>query len=550
MYVIKSNLNYSKKKIAIFLFLIVLCSFGLKYITLDLATIPQNDVIGYALQGISLINGDLSQPPRKTLGWPIFSYPILSSNMNGEFFDLLNSLRLFSFSISIISIYPMYMLSRRFFNEKYSLVASFLFAIEPHLSHNAGLGLSEPIFILLIILTTYFVLSKNLKLVYLAFFLTGLVWWVRFNGIIMLPILIIVFFLTFRKTSKLIPKLLLGIVFFLIIASPMLIQRYEQFGDPFYFSQKDSFYRGNIVDIVAENTKNSSYSLFDYISEHGIFQFVIKFLITGLFNLLQQVIILSFPFLIFLVPIGMFFSVRAFDQDQKYTYVNWIVLLGNLVVFVTYFAVVQERRLLFHVIPFLIIFAVIPIQRLIEYGLSTFSLTQNQKMVSLLIVLFIVGILSIAFTARYEMPDVIENNEKVEFSKYVISNYNGTMLNVGDSLRMLKYVNYVEPFGDFRTYRANNNLNSDIYQDVKIISISAKSFKDLISIGEQYDLKYIVINNRDDLESSYPFLQKIYDADESHPYLTKVFDSKSVGYEKLEVKIFKINYLIFRENTH
>ena len=43
------------------------------------------------------------------------------------------------------------------------------------------------------------------------------------------------------------------------------------------------------------------------------------------------------------------------------------------------FSVIPERRFLYYLLPFLIIFATIPIQRLIEYGLSTFSFTTKAK---------------------------------------------------------------------------------------------------------------------------------------------------------------------------
>ena len=141
------------------------------------------------LRAISHNNGDFTEPTRKTLGWSIIISPFLNFVNSDNFLDYVGVAKVLSISISVISIYPMYLLARRFFNEKYSLVAAFLFAVEPHLNQNAGLGLSEPLFILISMLAVYFVLSKNPKFVYVSFLLIGLLWWIRFNGIVMIPII-------------------------------------------------------------------------------------------------------------------------------------------------------------------------------------------------------------------------------------------------------------------------------------------------------------------------------------------------------------------------
>ena len=70
-------------------------------------------------------------------------------------------------------------------------------------------------------------------------------------------------------------------------------------------------------------------------------------------------------------------------------------------------AVIPERRFLYFLLPFLIIFSVIPIQRVVEYGLSTFSFTKKQKNIFLIIIIFIVIILSSYFTVfQYGKPDI------------------------------------------------------------------------------------------------------------------------------------------------
>ena len=148
--------------IVICLLVIASISVGFKLSQVDF-TEPSisEDTYVYILGAFSIINGDFSQPDRKALGWAIFISPFYLFVDSTDFLHYLNIARILSISISTITIIPMYILARRFFDEKYSLVASCLFAFEPHLNINSVFGLSEPIFILAIILSTIFILQKN-----------------------------------------------------------------------------------------------------------------------------------------------------------------------------------------------------------------------------------------------------------------------------------------------------------------------------------------------------------------------------------------------------
>lgn len=547
MYTLKDKIGYSKRKIFSYLVIISLISLGLKLYTIDFSSLPPEDTFGYVLRGFSHINGDFSEPPRKTLGWSIALSPFLRVIDSDRFLDYVNIARILSLSISTISIYPMYLLGRRFADEKYSLVGAFLFAIEPHLNHNAGLGLAEPLFILAMILSTYFIINKDTKLSYLSFFLAGIMWWIRFNGIVMLLILSIILFLNFKRSPRTFATFLVCISIFFIVASPMLLQRYAQYGDPLYFSQSDVIYSGEFVTVVAENTKDVDYSALDYIDEHGLTQFILKFVVSGLYNLADQTVKMLFPYLIVLLPIGIFFSFRAFDQNPKYVRANWVIILITLASFVSYFAVIQERRLIFHLIPFFVIFSIIPIQRLIEYGLSTFSLTQRQKNYSLLLVLGVAFLLAVSFTLRYELPDTKEEGEKIELAKYLLSRYEGKILDAGNTLEGLAYAKLEVPQGGFKNYMIKNDLAKMQYEKLQTISLYAKSMEDFIRTGEQYDLKYLAINKDRVTTVWYPFLEDLYDNDSAYPYLIQIANSEQLGFEKLQVKVYQIDYEKFHE---
>lgn len=546
MYILKDKIGYSKKKILFGLIIISLISLCLKLYTTEFSSLPPEDVFGYTLRAFSHNNGDFTEPARKTLGWSLVISPFFKLVDSDYFLDYVNVVRILSLSISTILIFPMYLLARRFTNEKYSLVAAFLLAIEPHLNHNAGLGLSEPLFILVMILSIYFILTKDTRLFCLSFLLAGVMWWIRFNGIVMLPILLLILILNSKRSLKIIPVLLLCTSLFLIVTSPMLLQRYAQYGDPFYFSQSDTLYTGEFVTVVAENTKGTSYSASNYIADYGMVQFIWKFVLGGLYNLGDQVIKLLYPYMIVLLPMGMFFSFRAFDQNSNYIKANWIVIIITLGSFITYFAVIQERRLIFHLIPFFIIFAIIPIQRLVEYGLSTFSFSQKQKNYSLVIVLSIALLLAITFTLRYDLTDTTKEQEKIELGQYLLSQHEGKILDTGNALEGLVYAKIESQSNNFKNYMIKNDLDAK-NEKIQTISLYAKSMTDFITVAEQHDLKYVIINRDEVTTVWYPFFENVYDSESSYPYLVKITDSTQLGFKKLNVKVFQIDYNKFHE---
>ena len=276
--------------------LIATVSLGLKLYTVDFTVLPSEDTFGYVLRGMAHNNGDFTEHPRKTLGWSIFISPFFHTTDSNNFLDYLNIARVLGLMISLITIVPMYLLSRKFFDAKYSICAVGLFAFEPHLNHVSGLGMTEPLYILAIILSLYFILNKNSNYSYLSFLTIGLLWWIRWNGIVMLLIASIIFFTNFKRTPKLFLKYFACLAVCLIVVSPMLIERNDQYGSPLFFSQNEHMFMGDYATIVADNMMGVEYSAFNYVDDHGFGKFIEKFVFLGIYNLLytfQNVVTVS-----------------------------------------------------------------------------------------------------------------------------------------------------------------------------------------------------------------------------------------------------------------
>ena len=336
----------------------------------------------------------------------------------------------------------------------------------------------------------------------------------------------------------------------------MLVERYEQFGDPLYFSQSLRLFTGEYATILADNMTGVEYTAFDYIDDHGFGKFIINFVLMGIYNLFLALFKMSFPYLIVFLPFGIIFSLRAFDQEKKYIQSNRILIIITLIPFIVYFAILPEKRLIYHVYPFLIILAIIPLQRLVEYGLSSFSCNERQKKIVLVSIMGAVLISSSFYTLRYESPDPLLNDEKILFADILSKKFEGKILDSGNTLQGLTYVNITNPPGIFKHYKHIQDQDMSYLgyagfnkKNINLIPVTlyAKSLEGFIDVSYEYELKYISINKNGVEDIFYPYLDEIYENEEKFPYLRKVFDTEQEEFEKLKAKVFEIDYKIFYE---
>jgi len=549
--ILESKFLIEKKFISLFLIGIILISLFLKLNTIDFTLPITGDGLAYLVNAVAHVNGDFSQHPHRSTGWSLFLYPFFSLVDSNNIIIYSNISRIVGISISLITIPIVYLLGKKFFNEKYSLVVACLFAFEPHLNYNSGFGLTEPLYHLLTLVAFYFLFNERSRFIIISLVFASFIWWTRFNGITVFIIITIIYFLTQKKDVNTVRNFSIGLVLFLIIISPMLIQRADQYGDPLYFAYSGKVFSGSFEQLTSIQVKETSTTASEYIEQNGIFQFFENFIANGIFNVYSTLSKILFPFLIILLPIGILFSFRTFDQKTKFIKINWLIIILTSLSLILTFSIIAEKRYLYYIFPFLIIFATIPIQRFIDYGLSTFSLSNKQKNVSLIIIIFIILILSIWFTSRYDEPNLELENEKIEFSKFAINNLSGNMQReMGEAFDYYSLMLIDNPKGNFKNCKVNyvsDYCGIDTSNIVNKITVTGDSLEEIIFLGKKYDLKYILSNQKPDDIGFHEFLDEIYFSDEDYPYLKKVFDSNDHGYKKLKFKIYEINYEKFDE---
>ena len=358
-------------------------------------------------------------------------------------------------------------------------------------------------------------------------------------------IIIIIFIITKRNSPNFLRNLLLGISIFLVIVSPMLYDRSQQFDDPFYIAYSQYVFSGTFEKMISIEEKNTTSTASDYIEANGILPFLKSFFLDGIYNIISTLWRISFPYLFILIPFGIIFSFRAFDQDRNSITANWIFIILSLASLTITFSLISEKRYLYYLFPFLIIFCVIPVQRVTTYGLNTFSFSEKQKSIFLIIIMLIALVLATSFTLRYDQIDDSLEIEKYEFSKYILNNLDGNSLReFGGSLDYLKLV-YVENSPEkFKNCEVEFNKKLCGYDKsegyVQRITITGNSIEEILDKGQTYDLKYIFVNKeRNDFHG---FIDDIYFKEDDYPYLEKIFDSDTHGFQNLKVKVFEINY--------
>ena len=162
------------------------------------------------------------------------------------------------------------------------------------------------------------------------------------------------------------------------------------------------------------------------------------------------------------------------------------------------------------------------------------------------------------YTLRYDLPDPVLNDEKILFADILSKKFEGKILDGGNTLQGLTYVNITNPPGIFKQYKHIQDMESQNpymgytgfnKKNINLIPVTlyAKSLEDFIDVSYEYGLKYISINKDGVEDVFYPYLDEIYENEEKFPYLIKIFDTEQEGFEKLKAKVFEIDYKIYYE---
>ena len=437
-------------------------------------------------------------------GWPQWLSLIFFMIPSSEILDYMSVQRISSVIISSLTIFPVFFLCKKYFKISISLIGAFLFSVEPHLILNSHLGIPEPLFILFIITSIVCVLSENKKLAYLGFALGALASIVRYEGLLCLFVLSIIFFISYKTDSKKIIKYILALSIFILVLLPFAYLRIESIQDDGLTSHVVAGITTPLL--LTENEENQTIAL-------------LIFVFDGLQNLFKYTGWIMIPYFIILTPIGIISYFKNKNQNKLIFIISMMVL--SIPALYAYSRGIQETRYLLVLMPFFTIFSLFTIEKII-------TKYENKKIIVTIILIVIIA--SSVGYVNYKKTDTVHEIEAYEIALQVAKITKVTNAYIPES----KYLKV-------STIEKNSYpiLSKNI--DLPPITLSTdeyNSIKDFIENGKNEGLTHIVT---DDKQNRITFLKDLFLHDENYPYLNKVYDSNEHGFY-YHVKIYKIDY--------
>ena len=510
--VIESKLDIFEKKPILALTIIVLIGTTIRLFFTEW-NLPTNSFDGYLLviEGLHYANNDFSNFSNRFL-WPIFLSVFFRIFYFDTYAEYVNLAKILSIIISVTTIPIIYGISKEFINKKYAIIAAGFFIIEPNLVENSIFGITEGLFIFFGLLSFYCIIQNHQKYQFLAFVFAGLAFDTRLNGIVLLILIFISFFLRIQSQSK--RNFIIGVMIFGVIIFP------AHFLIPIQSGTEIFPIIGNTINAVT--TGDISYSTYESsedTSSNNLIQNAIK-------NEFMHIFRISIPFLIVLFPFGMIISLKNLNFQKKMLFFAIIV---SLLIAIPQYTMSNEYRNLFFLIPFFCIFAGVGIQEIVK----------NVELKNIFLILLLMGliILSVGFLRERYVIDQEYYLEKDRFGNYITTNFEG---NITGDFRL----EIIRNISNLKTGSSFFNDNIAFVDPGKPID----SIPKLEKFVKENEIKYLIIEFNSK-SNHFPVFREITSNEENFPFLEKMVESNELNYAKLNAKIFKINFKESFENN-
>jgi len=434
-------------------------------------------------------------------GWSIFVSLFFSVFDSKDVFTLMQIQRLLSVLISVIIMIPVYFLCKKFVARKVAIIGASLVAFDPRLIINSFLGVTDPLYLLLIATSLTLFLFSNKKLVYFSFVLVSFAILVRAEGLAFFIVLSIMFFIRYRKENyKVFVKYLLILGIFMLIILPVSLYRIEITGTDGIFMR--SFGSEFVSDLTNNDSiENSSNKII------SAFEIFIKYLIW-----------VMIPNFIIFMPLGLFliFKNRNFEKNTI------IFSLGIMSVPALYAYTVPalDTRYLYVLFPMFSVLAVLSIERIIG------KLDKSN-----IIIIIIISAIIMSSMLFYDNKKIDYEHEKESFE---IMNKISTMI---------KGTNTLYPESSYFTTSQTIKQWPATYSQMKfelitIPTINYDSLEEYLIDSKDKGLTHIIIDNKKERQD---FLKEVFLKENNYTYLEKIYDSRTDGFT-YHVKVFKIDY--------
>ena len=413
--------------------------------------------------------------------------------------------------MSVITIIPMYYLSKVFIEKKYAMIATILFAFNPRIIENSILGITDPfyIFATVLMLYTFFQHGKNYP--YITLGIIGIISIIRYEGVLLFLPISLLYFYRFKFSKKIILKYFIAVAIFLLIIISWGMMKIELTGSD------------GIISNVLSGTDYYIYEIQDVnnLNEIKDFEYLLK---TGIMNMFKFLGVSTLPLLTFLIPLGIYTMISKKELS------NFLILFSIVIVllipaFYAYSRNFQEVRYLLVIFPILCIFS--------SFFIKNISKKVKYKKLFLIVFISIIIASTIGFI-EYKNVNKSNQVEIYEFSKVVYS-----------TVSITNYFSHTEYLDNMRMEYLQEFpiLREDLPKGVPILytdhSIKYENIEEFIEKNKNKGLTHIIVDKGDSRTSIF---DDIFLNEKKYTYLTKRFDTFDNGYKNYHAKIFEIDY--------
>ena len=441
-------------------------------------------------------------------GWSSFVSIFFTFFQNSEMQTLMNIQRILSISISIVTAIPIYYLSKIFFKKEIAFLSTTLFLFDPRIIENSILGITETLFIFLVVLTILFIFYKKSSFIWLSFVCAALAAFVRYEGLLLIVPVIISFCIKNYEIKYSKMKFGVGIMLFLAIIIPVNFIDYEN-------SQKFSIF----TQFIERSDYVSEHVIYDKVDneieqeeENKIQNFIIN-AIKGFFSYLGWILI---PIFILFVVLGVIFMPKTISKNK--------IIFGTFFIFLiipsifAYGREIQDTRYLLVLLPIFSVFSC--------YGLI-FLKKFNFKQIFILTIISII-VVSFIFT-DYKKINSDYENEIYQATLFLTERATGI-----NNYEHSKYFKVAELQNNWPELLPQGEKRKIIYETAKIRIEEYKDPLEFIKSNKNNNLSHLMIIK----ENDNGFFDDIFMNEVNYPYLEKIYDSNKI----VEYKIFEINY--------
>jgi hypothetical protein len=508
---------FSTKKILLFLASIAISSFIIRIYFLNFEIPLTNDALNYFFYALDIkinnqlpVNYSLANP-----GWGIFLSTFFSSFELQNVIDYMNLQRILSVSLSTLTILPTYLLCKKFFAKPYSLLGALLIGFEPHLIQNSLFGISDSLYIFLIVISFLLFFNENKKITYISFVIIAFSTIVRSEGVFILLVFLIMIILRSDKIEKKILDITISGLIFSMIFLPMALIQIETYDSDMAF--------GRIIETVDNDIINQN---------SGHYVGIKALIFNGIQNFPTYLGWSIIPTFVFFVPIGFVLMFKNWNYRIK-TIFTALVLM-SMPAFYAYSISIQDGRYIFFLYPLFVILSMITIEKI--------GKKFNQKIIFSVIISFIIissCVYSVLKIDNTQSEEYLLIAQRISDTPKIINDYNKS--------QYLEPLNYPKEFNEFKKLYELDRIDKksirfSVPQQISKIPVSShQNINDFINSNKN-SITHIVVENEQE-----SIFYDIFENEDKYSYLEKEFDSSSINFQ-YSVKIFKINHEKFFKN--